>query len=206
MHVVRRFSGYKMIPPGLHLLTWNIDAANAGANTVQRGIWCNIQARKSLVLNHHPASEDIEATLADANTGEMQPQELDLDQLRSLDAHLAPYPFSRYQTWKALTDFVKWPDVQHVTGTNGKVDSLSEPPGDREVATSAPETVDEKYDTLNFTSFDLKRSWREGAVGEEVTRFHKDKSWLWCDVVTKRFSGGKPGRGSVNPVIRTDTR
>lgn len=31
---------------------------------------------------------------------------------------------------------------------------------------------------MHFASFDLKRSWRAGAVGEEITRDSRDKSWV----------------------------
>lgn len=31
---------------------------------------------------------------------------------------------------------------------------------------------------MRFATFDLKRSWREGAVGEEITRDARDKSWV----------------------------
>lgn len=31
---------------------------------------------------------------------------------------------------------------------------------------------------MRFATFDLKRSWKEGAVGEEITRDSRDKSWV----------------------------
>jgi A1 cistron-splicing factor AAR2 len=31
---------------------------------------------------------------------------------------------------------------------------------------------------MRFASFDLKRSWRDGAMGEEITRNSRDKSWV----------------------------
>jgi A1 cistron-splicing factor AAR2 len=44
---------------------------------------------------------------------------------------------------------------------------------------------------LIFPTVDAKRSWRDGAVGEEVTKYSKDKSWLLGDVVKSEGGGGE---------------
>lgn len=36
---------------------------------------------------------------------------------------------------------------------------------------------------MRFVHFDLRRSWRDGAVGEELTRWARDKSWLLASVL-----------------------
>lgn len=52
------------------------------------------------------------------------------------------------------------------------------------------EEVEEGGDLLRFLEFDTKRSWPKGAVGEELTRWSKDKSWLLAEVVKTQLSGG----------------
>jgi A1 cistron-splicing factor AAR2 len=42
-----------------------------------------------------------------------------------------------------------------------------------------------------YAPFDLRRSWRKGAVGEEVTLYSKDKSWLLQHVIKEQFGGGE---------------
>ncbi|KAL9939363.1 hypothetical protein V8E36_002176 [Tilletia maclaganii] len=42
---------------------------------------------------------------------------------------------------------------------------------------------------LNFTSFDLKRSWKPGTFGQDLTRWSVDKSWLLADTVQKAGNG-----------------
>lgn len=58
---------------------------------------------------------------------------------------------------------------------------------DRDVAAEA----DEQSDLLQFVRFDEKRSWPRGAVGEELTRWSKDKSWQVSDIVHEQLSDGK---------------
>ena len=43
---------------------------------------------------------------------------------------------------------------------------------------------------LEFVRFDDKRSWPEGAVGAELTRWSKDKSWQLSRVVDEQLGGG----------------
>ena len=57
--------------------------------------------------------------------------------------------------------------------------------------------IDDERRRLTFPKFSLKRSWKDGAVGEEISRYAKDKSWLLGKVIGDL--GGEPvpvGRGS----------
>lgn len=56
-----------------------------------------------------------------------------------------------------------------------------------DVATSAGDAVH----TLNFASFDIKRSWPSNAVGEELTMHSRDKHWL-RDQVAQQVQGESP--------------
>ncbi|GAA5823056.1 hypothetical protein JCM11251_007468 [Rhodosporidiobolus azoricus] len=42
-------------------------------------------------------------------------------------------------------------------------------------------------DLLEFVRFDDKRSWPEGAIGQDLTRWSKDKSWQLSEVVRKQL-------------------
>lgn len=57
--------------------------------------------------------------------------------------------------------------------------------------TCEPEHANEKASIMQFPVFDLKRSWRSGAVGEEVTTFSQDKSWLLREVVRGECHNGE---------------
>ncbi|PWN49896.1 hypothetical protein IE53DRAFT_369384 [Violaceomyces palustris] len=52
---------------------------------------------------------------------------------------------------------------------------------------------------LRFTDFDLKRSWPKGSVGEDLTRWSRDKSWLLEDVIRRSSTSaqGKPDASNL---------
>ena len=52
---------------------------------------------------------------------------------------------------------------------------------------STPEN-DIQDDAVQFTPFDLRRSWPPSSIGEEVTRWSQDKSWLLQDVARRSLS------------------
>lgn len=73
----------------------------------------------------------------------------------------------------------------------------------------------EDREGLEFAKFDEKRSWPKGAVGEELSRWSKDKSWLLTRIVEDQFEGGTSlslytligGLAeSVSRLMRTDAR
>ena len=71
-----------------------------------------------------------------------------------------------------------------VAGTSSSVQGVD---AEHEGPSSAPPTrIDEmakgQSDKMHFPTFNLQRSWRKGAVGEEVTRYARDKSWLFGEV------------------------
>ena len=117
------------------------------------------------------------------------------DHVKALDKELAPYPLAELDDWKALTGFIEPDIVDQVIGPGGGlVDGLSPLEGgdgkkDGQSAEMAMETGRGSSPVLHFTSFRLKKSWKEGSVGEEVTRYSRDKSWLFGDLC--RTAGGE---------------
>jgi hypothetical protein len=57
---------------------------------------------------------------------------------------------------------------------------------------------------LIFPVVDAKRSWRDGAIGEEVTKYSKDKSWLLGDVVKNEGGEFLPRPRSVTLTSRSN--
>ena len=51
---------------------------------------------------------------------------------------------------------------------------------------------DEAEEVLKFATFDLKRSWPADAVGEDLTRHSRDKSWLLNNTVNSQLGSGQP--------------
>lgn len=42
-----------------------------------------------------------------------------------------------------------------------------------------------------WVQFDVRKSWRKGAEGEEVSLFARDQSWLFWEVVMEQLGGGE---------------
>ena len=120
---------------------------------------------------------------------------------------MAPYPFHALEGWKQLTSAIDADTLRRVLGEDGRVDGMTRVDGEvdevdikrsqgeaggtgreeeeqgRQVLDMPKHQIEEE--PLRFTLFDPKRSWRDGAVGEEVTRYSRDKSWLLGDVLRR---------------------
>lgn len=140
------------------------------------------------------------------------------DHIKSLDRALAAYPFEKLEEWKSLTSHIDTACLARVIGFDSagdaRLDSLS--PSSSELKTSQrpdakplepkmtwgkprPEAEDDMLpeatpaaseEVLNFAAFDLKRSWPEGAVAEDLTKHSTDKSWLLQHVAKLQLEGG----------------
>ena len=126
--------------------------------------------------------------------------------LRSLDPKLAPYPFSALVEWKSLISFITSTTLVDVLGVDAAGDACCDalmtsladeaegeamqsslnkkmfwgkPRSEQETSSETCGTRKAKTDkVLQFPIFDLKRSWRPGAEGEELSRDSRDKNWV----------------------------
>jgi A1 cistron-splicing factor AAR2 len=192
--VAGQFMGYKMIPSGLHLFTHSSPSTPDAptAMPVRHGLLRVLRSRQTLVLKYSADEEELIPNLSDAQTGEEIETVLERSHLKTLDGKLGVYPLYRSKRWQGLTGAVATEDVERLVGKAGKLDSLMDSPADDEVAKGQTEIKPtEGVSLLNFVSFDLKRSWAPDAIGTEVTRYSKDKTWLWRDVINRCFGSGK---------------
>ncbi|WWD17185.1 hypothetical protein CI109_101623 [Kwoniella shandongensis] len=213
VHVVRRFSGIKFIPPGLHLITWspptsptsaafdtNSDSnVNAGPSTIpiRHALLREFRPRERVVLTYDTKSESV--PLIDHADPEGGTAMISDDHLRTLDKEMAPYPFEGLEQWKSQTNEITSEIIRSVLGEDGRVDGLMSVEGEEEdgelkgiksdlekmeLSSSAVAVAGgQRTRSMRFPNFDLKRSWRDGAVGEEVTRYSRDKSWLLGNLI-----------------------
>jgi A1 cistron-splicing factor AAR2 len=140
-----------------------------------------LEPRQRIVLTFDPATEnvsDVEGVISD-------------DHLKTLDKELAPYPFDGLAQWKSLTEGVDQEILDRVV-SNNRMDGMTSAAGEETERGEQELNKDEEREgRLRFTSFHLKRSWRDGAIGEEVTQFARDKSWLFGHVVKGELGGSE---------------
>lgn len=134
--------------------------------------------------------------------------------LKGLDGTLAPYPADLEEAWMPLVSYITPGTLARVVGVDergmAKVDAvmgsaaeekeLEAAGGKRTWGKEREEEVvavlveegeeEEGVELLRFVEYDAKRSWPKGAVGEELTKWSKDKSWLLAEVVKTQLSGG----------------
>lgn len=212
--MTRKFSGIKFLPPGLHLITVSPPGSssvgeqlNIGPSTlpIRSGILRFTSPREHLVLRYDREHEELVCENADGSTTVISD-----DRLKSLDSELAGYPFDKLVEWKSLVNHISPDILRHVLGPSSAVDGLKAVEGEEEDDKSPAAVSRSKErqamgegigstevvqgERLSFVRFKLKRSWREGAVGAEVTRYSRDKSWLLGHVVTTQLLGSECGR------------
>ena len=194
-HLTRAFSGVKFLPPGLHLITWSPPASSTpGPSSIplRSARLRFFNPKERTVLAYDKATETVPLPVAGASDIEV----ISDDHLKSLDKELAPYPFDRLDTWKHLTGHISKEVVDGVLGESGRVDGMMQAVGEDDEVEAKVETQSfEGERTMRFPRFRLKRSWRDGAVGEEITRYARDKSWLLGHAVTTSLSSGSSGNG-----------
>lgn len=133
---------------------------------------------------------------------------VDQDRLKALDATLAAYPSDLAKEWNKLVSFITPTTLARVIGIdargNARVDAVMGSTADEEELKAAggrqtwgkerPDFVTDEGEVeadepagelLVFERVDLKRSWPPGAVGEELTRWSQDKSWLLSNTIKR---------------------
>ncbi|TPX32780.1 hypothetical protein SmJEL517_g04181 [Synchytrium microbalum] len=195
----RRFSGLKLIPPGLHFIH------SGGVSGIGRvGFFHFFTEREIVVANWDTATEQIEAAPHDSD----QVERLRAN-LRTLDSSLGPYPlntttpshqFTTYQRWLRLTQHITPNLLSRVipTGYIGSMTSVSRfsdvvsPSTNMETSSTLANT-----EWLHFTWIDLKRSFPQGASGAELTRYSIDKSYLLRKLLEGQYSDYKDLLGEL---------
>ncbi|KAK4052433.1 hypothetical protein OIV83_002235 [Microbotryomycetes sp. JL201] len=152
------------------------------------------------------------ASLATGGTSDQQMIVSD-EYLQALDRELAPYSDDVQQRWLQLVNFVTQETIARVIGfddagnafVEATMPSLADehelkqarqkqtwgkPRSDEQrvvVVDSDEETPQDEL--LRFAKIDAKRSWPSGAVGSELTRWSKDKSWQLSTLVSSELGG-----------------
>lgn len=200
-----QFEGFKLVPPGLHVIAWqsandevNGDTHNVLAAHGVRTIWLLYTYEKTVVVRNYDAASDAWTTAPGTEAGTQVV--VSLNHLKSMDKHLAPYPFGDYKKWQTLTHYLNLShttlarvfhvDLEKEDATCDSFTSTTE----RDARTSVHELrsayrqdspVSHGIPGLAFTPFSLSHSWPPDAHGEERTRWSIDKSWLFQRVMTE---------------------
>lgn len=199
--------GIKNLPPGPHFLFTGTTASLS----IRSGAWFFVPRNPEpavLVWSWDPESESLvpekkaEVLMrARANLGSVW------------EKGLVPYTQSAQRTddgdWGKLTNCMTEGLLKRILDTDtvsekGRwtLSSVSSAAQDFEVipGLSSMESVIEGEKELHFLPIDLKRTWRDGAVGRERTEAAQDRSWALRDLI-ERFTEGADKRTGAMQVL-----
>ncbi|RCI03444.1 a1-alpha2 repression [Rhizopus stolonifer] len=183
------FKGIKLIPPGLHFIYFS-STNNEGVQGIRTGFFHFFESKEILVREWNPQIEDLrDETELDPN----QVERLRIN-IHDFDRNMGPYPLDPptfYERWKKLTRYITPGIVRRVLPNNGKVSHLPEKspdlPSVNDIKDKRLGKALEKEEGMEFTRFDLRKSFPPGATGDEVTKWSLDKSWLVRDLLSRVY-------------------
>ncbi|KAL2048647.1 hypothetical protein N7G274_000559 [Stereocaulon virgatum] len=189
------FHGIKSIPTGYHF----IFTSETTSHSIRDGFWFHIPPAPQTSIPNTPPPPLI-VRKWDPTTGSLRAiddPESHRNQLAGLwEKGLTPYRQSASKDaeveeergdWAQLTGHITSRVLSHLTqNEEWKITSASCAVGDRdEIPGLTAAEVGEEEQELGVLGIDLKRTWREGAVGRERTEAATDRSWALGDVVKR---------------------
>lgn len=180
-----QFHGIKDIPPGWHFAF----TSETSSFSIRDGFWFYVSSLDDSLL-------PIVVRKWDPSTNTPKPADAETyrPQLKRLwENKLSPYrqsaqkdakPIDGY--WEGLTSHITQSILKHLThSVDLDVTSASSAREDRDDIPLKIEGSGLEERNLGILGINLKRTWREGAVGRERTEGARDRSWALGDVVDR---------------------
>lgn len=201
-----RFQGIKNLPTGWHF----VFTGTTSTQSIRHGTWFHIDPPSPhpptlLILKWDPESEHLvpetnpttllhhRGNLASLWTDSLTPYR------QSASTSATAEPEDNPHDWPRLTDCISTPLLSRITGgPHYALTSASAAPRDVDhipglAATEAHLAAAEP--ALSFLPVELRRTWREGAVGRERTEAARDRSWALGDLLERFCAPDADGDG-----------
>ncbi|XP_049609619.1 protein AAR2 homolog [Syngnathus scovelli] len=119
-----RFQGIKMIPPGLHFISYcSVNPPSCGGEVGPKtGLFLSLKPRDLLLANWNPKEEDFDFS-ATQNEEEVSRVRANL---QDLDPYLGPYPYELMRKWVSLTDRLSEEVAKNLQPLSGRVCAFSD--------------------------------------------------------------------------------
>lgn len=201
-----QFGGFKLVPPGLHCLTWQAASYRderydaLAQEGLRSACFLYINGGEVVSRTYDPATDTFAAPdgAAEALASD--------DYVRAMDHQLAAYPNEGLKAWLGLTAWLRESPAtvarvfQQSGGSDATCDSFTPLVGAAAAVTNT-DAPDARMHALQFTPFVLSRSWPPDAQGAERTRWRMDKTWLLHDVL-RRAGDADQQAGAAAPLLR----
>ncbi|XP_065335175.1 protein AAR2 homolog [Cloeon dipterum] len=182
------FKGMKMIPPGLHFISYSARNKHGDA-TPRVGFFHNFKKSEILVRKWDPNAEDI--SLEDFSAEEV-------DRIRSnllhLDRYLAPYPLEIYRDWRKLSEGITDDLLGRLSPEKVLIRSALELESTPESSKKRRRTLDKEEALLPQlspkpgTALRITEvpefKWPEGATPADITKHSLDSSFALEKIIS----------------------
>ncbi|CAI2177495.1 19959_t:CDS:2 [Funneliformis geosporum] len=180
-----KFKGLKLIPPGLHFVFYST-SDKSGTSGLRTGFFKFYESKEIVIKDWDNTLEDVK------KSEQLDPEQIKRlkTDMRQFDPFLGPYPLSPPTNWQKLirlTNYITPRLISIILPNDGKVTNISSSTVDEEELINLGDSRYGESDIILFTKFDLKKSWKLGATGQEVTKYSQDKSWLLDELLTKSY-------------------
>jgi A1 cistron-splicing factor AAR2 len=187
-----KFKGLKLIPPGLHYIHYSIQSKQQGQalsvaeQSLKSGFFHEFKSGELMVRKWNPDQEIFTEIYDQEELARFRCNILEFDQF------LGPYPLvadpstgnrNTYQEWLSLSKHISSTVLTKILPEGYCIYSMhmtskfSDVPDER-LKDVQPSTQTLHQERLHFTDFDLKKSFPQGAAGQELSNYARDKSWL----------------------------
>lgn len=184
------FRGIKMIPPGFHYISYNINSKTSH----KLGLFKIFKESELYLTKWDSANEDL---FDDSKVSAEEVQRM-MKSKYELDRFLAPYPLESeknsniYKQWCDISDFIRESDLQRILpGNSHRITSMTESNIPDETGIELQHLSKANFyggdKILNFTLINLKKSFRDGASGPEISKYSQDKSWLLKNLLESTY-------------------
>ncbi|CAI2168739.1 4441_t:CDS:2 [Funneliformis geosporum] len=171
-----KFKGLKLIPPGLHFVFYST-SDKSGTSGLRTGFFKFYESKEIVIKDWDNTLEDVK------KSEQLDPEQIKRlkTDMRQFDPFLGPYPLSPPTNWQKLirlTNYITPRLISIILPNDGKVTNISSSTVDEEELINLGDSRYGESDIILFTKFDLKKSWKLGATGQEVTKYSQDKNVL----------------------------
>ncbi|PVU99372.1 hypothetical protein BB559_000771 [Furculomyces boomerangus] len=204
------FMGLKLVPPGLHLLSYS--SIDKKAQTGMKSSFFQWFDEGQLVVKKWDGHNEImviDESFDSDQIGKMR------QNIRELDKNLGAYPLSKedvlYGKWRTLTKHIQKSLLEAVLPPNGCFSSATSSVYDIEEYEIAQKKINksqnvndktineegssstksdsgnmpsiEQQDSFKFPLVDIKKSFDKNASAEQITKYSRDKTWLLQNLI-----------------------
>ncbi|XP_066279662.1 protein AAR2 homolog isoform X1 [Branchiostoma lanceolatum] len=196
--VGEKFKGVKMIPEGVHFVSYNSVSKKHKEAAPKLGFFHYFHSKEVLVRRWDKQLESISEDVIEGE--ELANFE---SSLKDLDRFLGPYPYDNYKKWKSLTNHITESLMTRLEPASGRISSATElvrdgeekvcytvgdlPKSMKEAEGRLPKMVAVAGTEIRFVTLPT-RAYPEGASPADITKYSMDKSFVLEELLSAHYA------------------